>query len=31
MEIKIGLENLPSEIRYHWAEIKNRNEQAKGN
>ena len=26
----IGLENLPSEIQYHWAEIKNRNDQAKG-
>ncbi|KAG2199431.1 hypothetical protein INT47_011543 [Mucor saturninus] len=24
-----SLENLPSEIRYHWAEIKNRNDQAK--
>lgn len=28
--IKKGLENLPSEIQYHWAEIKNRYEQAEG-
>lgn len=26
----VGLENLPSEIQYHWAEIRNRYDQAKG-
>ncbi|KAL7312710.1 hypothetical protein PS15m_012373 [Mucor circinelloides] len=25
----VGLENLPSEIQYHWAEIRNRYDQAK--
>lgn len=26
----LGLENLPSEIQYHWAEIRSRYDQAKG-
>lgn len=26
----LALENLPSEIQYHWAEIRNRYDQSKG-
>jgi hypothetical protein len=26
----IALENLPSEIQYHWSEIQKRNEQLEG-
>lgn len=26
----LGMENLPSEIQYHWAEIRNRYDQARG-